>query len=437
MTGIKQRGFMLELLAPAGDIEKLKTAIHFGADAVYFAGKSFGLRAFSANFDADGLKSAVDFTHSKNKKAYITVNIFAKNSDFGELKEYIQILQAIKADAVIVSDPGVIAFVKTHAPALKIHLSTQANTTNKYSAAFWADYVERIVLARELSLAEITEIKNFVPQLTLEAFVHGAMCISYSGRCLLSDYMSVYSARSPKPREANRGECVQVCRFPFTLTEEESGQKLSLYEDGRGSYILNSRDLNMLPHLDKLVQAGISSFKIEGRAKSAYYVGGAVNAYRRGIDLYSAALKKKKPYVCPPDLVESLNKISHRKYTTAFYFNDLSDLKDTTGGQNMHGNDIEKQCYDSSRATGTHDFAAIVIKKKPDGIIVEQRNKFVKGDTLEVLSPGGSNGKSLKLTQLFSALTSEKIEVANKVQEKIFIPTDLALAPNDLLIKAH
>jgi len=429
----------LELLAPAGDMEKLKTAIHFGADAVYLAGKSFGLRAFSANFDTDNdspdsLKNAVEYAHSKNKKAYITVNIFAKNSDFGELKEYLQLLQAIKADAVIVSDPGVISFIKTYVPALKIHLSTQANTTNKYSAAFWSDYVERIILARELSLAEIAQIKEFVPQITLEAFVHGAMCVSYSGRCLLSDYMSSYTARSPKPRTANRGECVQVCRFPFTITDEDSGQKLSLHEDGRGSYILNSRDLNMLAHLDKLAEAGITSFKIEGRAKSAYYVGGAVNAYRRGIDLYLSALKEKKPYSCPLELAESLNKISHRKYTTAFYLDSAGHGVQCKQGAD-EGKQEQKQYYDSSRAVATHDFAAIVIEKRADGIVVEQRNKFIKGDSLEIVSPNKTNGTILKIKYMINARSKKEIEVANKVKEVIFILTDLDLSENDLLIK--
>ncbi|MCL2821857.1 MAG: U32 family peptidase [Firmicutes bacterium] len=476
---------MIELLAPAGDIEKLKTALHFGADAVYFAGKSFGLRAFSANFDHDQLKQAVDFVHSKNKKAYITVNIFARNSDFDALPDYLKFLQQINADAIIASDIGVILSAKKHAPNLKIHLSTQANTTNKHTARFMSDFVDRIILSRELSLFEIAQIKDFVPKLELEAFVHGAMCISFSGRCLLSDFITSQNPplsgkdKQNQIRRGNRGECVQACRWPYLVTcDTKSGHdpaidtnrgSLTLLEDERGSYILNSRDLNMINHIDKMAAAGITSFKIEGRAKSAYYVAGAVNAYRRAINVFydckpafvGQKLVLKTPYICPDILQKSLQMISHRKYTTGFYFDqsfaegsNLSHIAfNDKNGQNA---DLQTdtcldtkadrqqdqnltQSYDNSRSVGSHDFVAIVLEKTDDGIIIEQRNRFKAGQALTVLSPNSENGKAITIEKMEAAagkFTGQQIIDANKVQQKIKIFTKLKLQPNDILVKS-
>ncbi|MCL2556338.1 MAG: U32 family peptidase [Firmicutes bacterium] len=400
---------MTELLAPAGDLFKLKTAIHFGADAVYLAGKQFGLRAFCANFDNEDLKQAVDYVRLHNKKIYVTINIFAQNSDFDELKEYIKYLEQLRVDAVIVSDPGVVHFIKAHAPDLSIHLSTQANTTNKYSAQFWAQYVDRIILARELSIDEIREIKEFNSNLELECFVHGAMCISYSGRCLLSDFMS--HQKGKLFRQGNRGECVQACRWSYEFRgEAENGYIIE--EDERGSYILNSKDLMMIQHLDKLKDAGVSSFKIEGRAKSQFYVGAVVNAYRRAMD---KGIKS--------ELIESLKLLSNREYTTGFYFNERQS---------------QTQNYVSSRAVGNADFMAVVIDKLKDGIIVEQRNRFKKGDILKIISPSNINNKEINIDKMFAQnkkLERQEIDDAKNVQEKIFIPTELDILVGDLFYR--
>ena len=279
----------IELLAPAGDKEKLLTALHFGADAVYFAGKNYGLRALSSNFTNEEMKEAVELVHSKGKKAYVTLNIYAHNKDFSGLKEYLEFLEKIKVDAVLISDLGMLEFVKTHAPNLPIHISTQANTTNKYSTAFYKKMgAERVVLARELSIEEIREIHETNPDIELEAFVHGAMCISYSGRCLLSNYLM--------NRDANHGECVQACRWKYYITEEKRLDKhFEIQEDDRGTYIMNSKDLCLIEYLDQIIKAGVYSLKIEGRMKSPYYVGTVVNAYRRAIDSYFESKKQGKP----------------------------------------------------------------------------------------------------------------------------------------------
>ncbi len=302
----------LELLAPAGDMEKLETAFYFGADACYFAGKKWGLRAFSQNFDDDELKKYIEYAHNLDKKAYITVNIQAHNRDFDGLADYIKYLETCKADAVIVSDAGIMALIRETAPNLDIHLSTQACASNKFSAKFWADAgAKRIILARELSLNEIREIRDFLPDnIELEAFVHGAMCISYSGRCLLSNYFT--------GRDSNHGECVQACRWEYFITEKSrkgQGEEYEIQQDDRSTYILNSKDLCLINYLDKMADAGVTSFKIEGRMKSAYYVANVVNAYRRALDEF-----ENSPENFKPDLsrVTELEKCSHRRFTTGF-----------------------------------------------------------------------------------------------------------------------
>ena len=273
---------MLELLAPAGNMEKLKVAFRYGADACYLAGKKFGLRAFSGNFDEKELLESVEYAHSMNKKIYVTVNILAHNGDFDGMIEYLQYLEKIDIDAIIVSDLGIISLAKQYAPKLDIHVSTQANITNKYSAKFMCDLgAKRLVLARELSIEEIKEIREFIPEdVEIETFIHGAMCISYSGRCLLSNYLT--------NRDSNRGACVQACRFEYTICEKSrNGEHYEIQEDEKGTYILNSKDMCMIEHIDKLSNAGVTSFKIEGRMKSPYYVATVVNAYRRAIDDYN------------------------------------------------------------------------------------------------------------------------------------------------------
>jgi len=400
---------MIELLAPAGNMEKLKTAIYFGANACYFAGKQFGLRAFSDNFDLDELKVAVDYCHSHNVKAYITINILAKNSDFEGLEDYVKYLEKIGVDAVIVSDIGVIDFIRTHAPKLAIHVSTQANVTNKYSARFLVDMgVKRIILARELSLDEIKEIRDYIPEdIELETFVHGAMCISYSGRCLLSNYLT--------GRESNRGACVQACRWEYSIREKHrKGDYYDIEEDDRGTYILNSKDMCMIEHIDKIRDVGVMSFKIEGRMKSPYYVATVVNAYRRAID----NMYKMNNYSCGDELKQELEKASHRRYTTGFFLGEPN-----------------KECLESSMPVQTHEFMAVVLEDMKDGkVLVEMRNRFKVGETLEILSPNETFNKQLKIQKMTDENGVEVLD-ANQVQQKLFIYTDLKLKSGDILRK--
>lgn len=388
---------MVELLAPAGTFLKLKTAFKFGADAVYFAGKKFGLRAFAGNFEDDEIEKAVNYAHSLNKKVYITVNILAHEADFDGLKEYIEYLDKIGVDAVIVADVGIIKLIRDVAPNLDIHVSTQANVTNSYSAKFFQDMgVKRIVLARELSIEEIKKIHEAVPDIELEAFVHGAMCISYSGRCLLSNYFT--------GRDSNRGACVQACRWEYTITEKSrQGQQFPIEEDERGTYILNSKDLCMIKHLKELEEAGVCSFKIEGRMKSEYYVACTVNAYRRAINGEDVDISE-------------LEKSSHRLFTTGFYFGEK-----------------DKECFTSSSPVQTHEFMALVLEDAKDGYVkIEQRNRFKVGDTLEVLSPDENFNKKIKITEIKN-LKGELIDDAKKVQEVLYLRTELALKEGDIL----
>lgn len=393
----------IELLSPAGDAAKLQTVLHFGADAVYLSGNKFTLRSYASNFDNDGLKTAVNTVHEAGKKVYVAVNIFANNADFGELGEYVDYLAEIKADALIISDSGVIDFVKKRQPDMDVHLSTQANTTNKYSAAFWRDQgVKRIVLARELNLSEIREIADYVGEsVELEAFIHGAMCISYSGRCLLSTYLA--------QRDSNRGECVQSCRWEYEITEtSRKGSPLTLCEDERGSYILNSKDLNTMPILDKIIDAGVTSLKIEGRMKTVYYAGCVTNAYRRRLD----DIISGKGYDLR--LNEELYKVNHREYTTGFYLG------------------MAKQCYETSKPTNDYTFVASVLGYDTEKKIlcVEMRNRFKKGDVLEAV---GVNGFDIVKADYIYNEQGEEVTDCKLVQQKLFIPTYTMLEKNDIL----
>ncbi len=396
----------IELLAPAGNMEKLKTAFYFGADACYFAGKSYGLRAFAGNFEEDELVESVNYAHSLGKKAYVTMNILAHNNDFEHMKDYILYLDKIGVDAVIVADVGIIKLIREVAPNLDIHVSTQANITNKYSAKFFVDMgVKRLVLARELSFEEIKEIKDSIPDdIEIETFVHGAMCISYSGRCLLSNYMT--------GRDSNHGECVQACRWCYSIKAQNKEDEYEVQEDNRGTYILNSKDLCMIEYLNKLIDIGVTSFKIEGRMKSPYYVATVVNAYRRALDL---ALKEKDNYVCPKSLIEELTKTSHRKYTTGFY---------------LHADN--KENLETSRTAQSHDFVAIVTNVEGGKVEIEQRNRFENTDTLEILSPNDYFNKTIVLSDLKDE-NGEKVEVANKVQQKLYFESDIPFHIGDIL----
>ena len=399
----------LELLAPAGNFSKLKTAVYYGADAVYIGGKSFSLRAFSDNFTDEEIVEAVKFAHGKNVKIYVTVNIFAKNSDFEKAAEYFRFLERAKVDAVLITDVGLISLCKKVAPELKIHLSTQANTLNKYAVKFWGELgLERVVLARELSLSEIKEISEFNPETQLEAFVHGAMCISYSGRCLLSNYFN--------GRDANRGECVQACRWQYELREKsKNGEFFPIEEDERGSYILNSKDLNMIEHIDEMAEAGVCSLKIEGRMKSEYYLATVINAYRRAIDEYykiGGKYKKNKMFY------DELLKTNHRVFTTAY----------------MLGENKETVNYSDSQSAGEKQFIATVLEGTNDEgcFIAEMRNRFKKGDKLELLTPN-ENFNSVILPGRITDEEGNDIEDAKIVQQKLRIYSDIKVSAGDIL----
>ena len=390
-----------ELLAPAGNFSKLQTALHFGADAVYIGGKSFSLRTFADNFTREEMIAAVKEAHEKQKKVYVTANIFAKNADFAELEEYLKFLESISADAVLISDPGVVYLSKKVAPKLTVHLSTQANTTNKYAVRFWQETgISRVVLARELSLKEIAEIHDFVPEMELEAFVHGAMCISYSGRCLLSNYLD--------GRESNRGACVQACRWKYAIRQvspKESGEELEISEDSKGTYILNSKDLNMIAYLDEMQRAGVSSFKIEGRMKSEYYLATVINAYRRAID--GGVTEELKHELC---------NAAHRDYTTAY----------------MLGNNDKTVNYTDSQEKGDCDFIAAVVGYENGFVKAEMRNRFKKGDVLQVLSADGNFGKRFAVGDFFTS-KGELARDGKLVQEVYAIPCPYELQAGDLL----
>ncbi len=403
--------YNIELLAPAGSMEKLKVAFNYGADACYFAGTSFGLRAFAQNFNDEELKTAVNYAHSLGKKCYITINIIAHNKDFPLLPDYIKFLDSIHVDALIVADIGIMSIIKKVAPNMPIHVSTQASITNKYTAKQFADMgATRLILARELSLEEIKEIRDYIPkEVELECFVHGAMCISYSGRCLLSNYFC--------GRDANHGECVQACRWDYAISRKDrTEEKFEILEDERGTYILNSKDLNMIEHLNKLADAGVTSFKIEGRMKSAYYVATVVNAYKRAFDVLQESKKEGKDYVCPKELLEELEKTSHRKYTTGFYF----------GSE-------DKEYLESSQAVQESEFVALVLEYAKNGkVLVEMRNKFKIGDTLEVISPTNTFCKAITITNILDE-NGNSVAVADQVQAKLYINCDYHLQPLDIL----
>lgn len=355
----------IELLAPAGDIEKLKIAIEYGADAVYFGGEIFSLRAAAKNFTLENIKKGVEYAHSKEKKAYLALNIFAHNQDIDRLPEYLEKIKGIPLDALIISDPGVIHMVKEYMPNVPIHLSTQANTTNYKSAEFWhLQGVERIVLARELSLQETNHIHKQVPNLEIELFVHGAMCISYSGRCLLSNYMT--------ERDANQGACSHPCRWNYYLVEEQRpGEYIPVNEDERGTYFFNSKDLCMIEHVPELIQSGAVSLKIEGRMKSIFYTAVIVGAYRKAIDAY---YENPTKYQYQEEWLDELKKVSHRNFTTGFYLDKPQSVD---------------QNYDSSSYIREYDFVGL-IKSYDDNTgmaIVEQRNKICLGDQVEIIGP--------------------------------------------------
>lgn len=356
-----------ELLAPAGDLTKLKFAIEYGADAVYIGGEAFGLRSASKNFSLDDMVEGVRFAHERGKKVYLATNIIPHNDEVERFDHYLDEVIEAGIDALIVADLGLFYMARRQYPDLELHVSTQANNVNYMSANVWYEMgASRIVLARELSFAEIAQIReNTPPELELEAFVHGAMCVSYSGRCLLSNYLA--------SRDSNKGECAQPCRWKYALVEEKRpGQYLPIEDTSEGSFIFNSRDLCMIAHIPELVKSGITSFKIEGRVKSEYYVATVVKAYREEIDRY---LADPDGYVFDLEKLDEVKKVSHRPYTTGFY---------------MGRPGPDAQVYSSSSYIRDYDIVGLVLSYDAETRIatVAQRNKLCVGETVEVIQPG-------------------------------------------------
>ena len=397
-----------ELLAPAGNMEKLKMALLYGADAVYLGGKQFGLRAFGGNFSNEELKEAVEFAHNLNKKVYVTVNIFPHNSDIEMLPEYLAFLNTTGADALLVADIGLFMLAKKYAPDIELHISTQANNTNWATVDAWHNMgASRVVLARELSKDEISVIRQKC-SVELEMFVHGAMCISYSGRCLLSNYMT--------GRDSNRGSCAQPCRWKYSLVEEKRpGQYFPIEEDERGTFIFNSKDMCLLPYLPDVIESGVDSLKIEGRMKSVHYAASVVKAYRMAIDSY---FENPEAFAVKEEWLEELEKVSHRSYTTGFYY----------------GKPTEKdQIYTSSSYIQTSDFVGLVLDydEATGFATVEQRNNMKLGQEIEVFQPQLPGYRQL-LGEMYNH-EGEAIEVAPHPQQIVKIRMEAPVEPYAIL----
>lgn len=359
-----------ELLAPAGSLAKLKYAVMYGADAVYIGGEAFSLRVAAKNFTAEEIKEGIDFAHKRGAKVYITANIIPHNSDLEKFPDFVREVADIGADAIIVSDLGTFSVVRSVAPNLDVHISTQANNTNYASANMWHSMgAKRVILARDLSFKEIREIRDKTdPSLEIECFVHGAMCVSYSGRCLLSNYLT--------HRDSNRGACSHPCRWKYYLMEEKRpGEYMPVFENERGTFIFNSKDLCMIEHIPQLIDSGITSFKIEGRVKNELYVATVVKAYRQAIDAY---FENPENYTVDKEILNELEKVSHREYTSGFYFGKPTE---------------EQQLYTSNTYIQEYGIVGVVRSwdKESKTAVIEQRNKFEQNDTLEVLTPVGEN----------------------------------------------
>lgn len=363
-----------ELLVPASSLEVLKIAVEFGADAVYIGGEAFGLRAKAKNFSNEEIKEGIQFAHERNVKVYVTANILAHNYDLDGVRRYFQELKEIKPDALIISDPGIFNIAKEICPEIEIHISTQANNTNYGTYLFWHQLgAKRVVSARELSLKEIQEIRVQIPEdMEIETFIHGAMCISYSGRCLLSNFFT--------GRDANHGACTHPCRWKYAVMEEKRpGEYLPVYENERGTYIFNSKDLCMIEHIPELIGAGIDSFKIEGRMKTALYVATVARTYRKAIDDYlkSPELYQKNM----PWYREQISNCTYRQFTTGFFFGKP---------------DESTQIYDNNTYVTEYTYLGIVGEKNERGFYrIEQRNKFSVGEEIEIMKPDGKNQKAI------------------------------------------
>lgn len=397
----------LEVLSPVGDMDRLFAAMDYGADAVYLGGQMFGMRAAPKNFTDETLKTAVDEAHKRGVKVYLTCNTLPRNNEIIHFEEFFEAAQSANVDALIANDIGVFSLIKKKAPDMEIHVSTQAGIVNFVTAQeFYNMGAKRVVLARELSLDEIAEIRAKVSdELEIECFVHGAMCVSFSGRCLLSSYLV--------NRDANRGECAQPCRWGYHLMEEKrTNEFYPVFEDNSGTYILNAKDLCMIDHIDKLAEAGVNSFKIEGRAKSDYYVSVVTNAYRKAMDIYKADPENFK---LPKWIHDEVFKVSHRDYCTGFFFGHPKDC----------------QYYENSGYIREYDVVGVVDKCENGIIYATQRNKFNKGDELEILSPVGEP-VVIKADELYDE-NGVEIETANHAMMKFMLKCEGEYPKNSII----
>ena len=399
-----------ELLIPASSLEVLKIAVIYGADAVYIGGEAFGLRAKAKNFSMEEIREGIAFAHAHDVKVYITANILAHNGDLDGVREYFAELREIKPDALIISDPGVYMIAKEVGPEIERHISTQANNTNYGTYRFWYEQgAKRVVSARELSLAEIKEIRANIPDdLEIETFIHGAMCISYSGRCLLSNYFT--------GRDANQGACTHPCRWKYAVVEEKRpGEYLPVYENERGTYIFNSKDLCMIEHIPELMESGIDSFKIEGRMKTALYVATVARTYRRAIDDYKQSPELYREHMAWYQ--EQISNCTYRQFTTGFFFGKPSD---------------EAQIYDNNTYVKEYTYLGIVGEQNEEGLYrVEQRNKFSVGESIEVMKPDGAN-----ITVTVQRIVDEEgndMESAPHPKQVLYIDLGQPLAMYDIL----
>ncbi len=400
----------LEVLAPAGDEERFNACINYGADAVYLGRKQFGMRSSPLNFDFGQLEKAVKSAHAKGIKVYLTCNTLPRNNEIPQFEQFVREAVEAKVDALIVADIGLLALIKKYAPDMEIHISTQTGVVNYVTARELHNMgAKRIVLARELSLDEISEIRaKTSPDMEIEAFVHGAMCVSFSGRCLLSQYLV--------NRDANRGECAQPCRWGYHLVEEKRPDEFfPVFEDEKGTYILNAKDMCMIEHIDKLAQAGVDSLKIEGRAKSAYYVTVVTNAYRMAVDEY---YRNPDNFVLPDWIRDEVYKVSHRKYCNGFFF----------------GTPENSQYYENSGYIRNYDVVAVVEKCENGIVYCTQRNRFFAGDTVELLAPS-AKPVVLTLDTLYDE-NEEQIQTANHAMMKFSFRSDLIFPTGTVIRKA-
>ena len=402
-----------ELLIPASSLEVLKVAVMFGADAVYIGGEAFGLRANAKNFSKEDMIEGIEFAHKHGVKVFVTANILAHNSDLEGVREYMEELKEIKPDALIIADPAIFTIAKEVCPEIEVHISTQANNTNYGTFRFWHGLgAKRVVTARELSLAEIKQIRDNIPEnLEIETFIHGAMCISYSGRCLLSSFMA--------GRDANKGACTHPCRWKYAVMEESRpGEYMPIYENERGTYIFNSKDLCMIEHIPEMMESGIDSFKVEGRMKTALYVATVARTYRMAIDDY----KKSPDYYREriPFYKSEIAKCTYRQYTTGFFFGKP---------------DENTQIYDSNTYVKEYTYLGLIEGKNDKGYKITQRNKFVVGETIEVMKPNGDNIQ-VEVKGIYTE-DGESRESAPHPKEVLYVDLGIELEEFDILRRAE